>query len=83
VAEKYDVIVIGAGVGGLACGAYLSKHGVRTLVIDKNSFSGGYCSVFRRGNFTFHAGPEGILGLGKEGFLTYRLRELGLEKNGV
>jgi all-trans-retinol 13,14-reductase len=81
VAEKYDVIVIGAGVGGLACGAYLSKHGVRTLVIDKNSFSGGYCSVFRRGDFTFHAGPEGILGLGKEGFLTYRLRELGLEKN--
>jgi len=80
-AENYDVIVIGAGVGGLACGTYLSMHGLRILVVDKNSFPGGYCSVFKRGEFTFHAGPEGIIGLGKEGFVTRGLRELGVEKN--
>jgi phytoene desaturase len=79
--EKYDVIVIGAGIGGLTCGAYLSKAGLRTLIVDKNSFFGGYCSVFKRGKFTFHAGPEGIIGLGKEGFVTHGLRELGVEKD--
>ncbi|MGF3573670.1 MAG: phytoene desaturase family protein [Candidatus Bathyarchaeia archaeon] len=79
--DKYDVIVIGAGIGGLTCGAYLSKAGLRTLVVDKNSFLGGYCSVFKRGKFTFHAGPEGIIGLGKEGFVTHGLRELGVEKD--
>jgi all-trans-retinol 13,14-reductase len=78
--EKYDVIVIGAGVGGLTCGAYLSKHGLKTLIIDKNPFVGGYCSVFKRGEFTFHAGPEGMVGLGQEGFLMPSLKELGIEK---
>lgn len=78
--DRYDVIVIGAGIGGLTCGAYLSKAGLRTLVVDKNSFLGGYCSVFKRGKFTFHAGPEGII-LGKEGFVTHGLRELGVEKD--
>ena len=43
--EKYDVIVVGAGVGGLTCRACLSKYGLKTLVIDKNPFVGGYCSV--------------------------------------
>jgi all-trans-retinol 13,14-reductase len=79
--ERYDVVIVGAGLGGLACGAYLSKNGLRTLIVDKNPFLGGYCSVFKRGEFTFHAGPEGIIGLGEEGFLTYRLRELGVEKD--
>ncbi|PIU60177.1 hypothetical protein COS86_00320 [Candidatus Bathyarchaeota archaeon CG07_land_8_20_14_0_80_47_9] len=78
--DRHDVIVIGAGIGGLTCGAYLSKAGLRTLVVDKNSFLGGYCSVFKRGKFTFHAGPEGII-LGKEGFVTHGLRELGVEKD--
>lgn len=79
--EEYDVVIIGAGLGGLTCGAYLSKNGLRSLIIDKNPFLGGYCSVFRRGDFTFHAGPEGIVGLGEEGFLTHKLRELEVEKD--
>ena len=79
--EEYDVVIVGAGLGGLTCGAYLSKNSLRTLIVDKNPFLGGYCSVFKRGEFTFHAGPEGIIGLGEEGFLTYRLRELGVEKD--
>ncbi len=33
----FDVIVLGAGPGGIACAALLAKHGVRTLVVDKNS----------------------------------------------
>ena len=78
--DRYDVIVIGGGIGGLTCGAYLSKAGLRTLVVDKNSFLGGYCSVFKRGKSTFHAGPEGII-LGKEGFVAHGLRELGVEKD--
>ncbi len=79
--EKYDVVIVGAGLGGLSCGAYLSHNGLRTLIVDKNPFLGGYCSVFKRGEFTFHAGPEGIIGLGEEGFLTHRLRELRVEKD--
>lgn len=78
---SYDVLIVGAGIGGLTCGAYLANAGLDTLVVEKNSFPGGYCSVFNRGRFTFHAGPEGIIGLGKEGFVRHGLRELGVEKD--
>lgn len=78
---SYDVIIIGAGTGGLSCGAYLSKGGLRTLVIDKNSFLGGYCSVFKREEFTFHAGTEGIAMWCAGGGVMYGLRELGVEKD--
>ena len=39
--EKYDVIVIGAGLGGCVCAALLAKSGIRVLVLDKNKQVGG------------------------------------------
>jgi phytoene dehydrogenase-like protein len=41
VSEKFDVIVIGAGIGGATCGALLARRGLRTLVVDKNAIPGG------------------------------------------
>jgi len=41
-AEKnYDVIVVGAGLGGITCAALLAKAGIKTLVLEKNSRIGG------------------------------------------
>lgn len=40
-AREYDVIIVGAGLGGLVCGALLAKWGRRVLVIDKNKAPGG------------------------------------------
>jgi len=37
----YDVVVVGAGHNGLACAAYLSKQGLRVLVLEKSSQVGG------------------------------------------
>jgi len=52
-----DVIVIGAGLGGLGCAARLAKNGLRTLILEKNSHIGGTSYVFRRDGFTFPMGP--------------------------
>lgn len=41
--EHYQVIVIGAGVGGLSAAAYLAKMGIRVLLIEQTSFPGGRC----------------------------------------
>ena len=38
---RYDAIIIGAGHNGLACGAYLSKAGLKTLVLERRHILGG------------------------------------------
>jgi len=54
---SFDVIVIGAGIGGLGCAARLTKAGRRVLVLEKNNHIGGTAYVFHRKGFTFPMGP--------------------------
>ena len=44
--QNIDVIVIGSGIGGLSCAAYLSKVGKKVLVIEQHHIAGGCCHVF-------------------------------------
>jgi len=39
--REYDVIMVGAGLGGLVCGALLAKWGLKVVVLDKNKEPGG------------------------------------------
>ena len=39
--SKYDIIIIGSGLGGLECGAILSKEGYNVCVLEKNELFGG------------------------------------------
>lgn len=54
--DAYDAIVIGAGLGGLSCGAAFARQGFKVLVLEKHSKPGGYATTFRRpGGFVFDA----------------------------
>jgi all-trans-retinol 13,14-reductase len=53
----YDVIVIGAGMGGLTGAAKLAKHGKKVLLLEKDFHIGGTSYVFRRQGYTFPMGP--------------------------
>ena len=53
---KYDVIVIGAGLGGLTAGAKLAREGKKVLLIEQHSQPGGCATTFKRGDFTFEVG---------------------------
>lgn len=44
--NKRDIIVIGAGLGGLLCGALLAKEGYRVMVLEKNKQIGGSLQSF-------------------------------------
>jgi len=78
--KEWDVIVVGSGIGGLTCGALLSKRGYRVLVLEQHSMVGGYCSSFSRKGFTFNTGVEDVSGLWDRGPVAHLLRELGIER---
>ncbi len=78
--NEYDVIIVGSGIGGLTCGALLSKRGYKVLVLEQHYQVGGYCSSFRRGDFVFNSGVEDVSGLWEKGPVNYLLKELELKK---
>jgi all-trans-retinol 13,14-reductase len=77
--DKYDVVVIGAGIGGLTCGALLAKEELSVLVAEQNSKPGGCCTSFQRKGFTFDAGINDLAGAERGGMLYNILEELGLK----
>lgn len=46
--SRPSVIVVGAGVGGVATAARLAAAGCKVTVVEKNGFSGGRCSLIHR-----------------------------------
>jgi len=78
--SSYDVIVIGAGIGGLACASLLAKAGMRVLVAEQSSRPGGYVGSFKKKGFTFDCAAHFVTGCHREGVIGKLLRDLGVEK---
>jgi len=55
--QHYDVIVVGAGIGGSVCAALLAKRGVSTLLIDKNSIPGGKAMTVASDGYRYEFWP--------------------------
>lgn len=78
--ETWDVVVVGAGPGGLTCAAYLAANGQRVLVLEANQVVGGSTQVFRRaGNkFEFDVGTHYVGECGPGGRMQTALAGLAL-----
>ena len=50
-----SIIIIGAGMGGLAAGIYGRLNGFKTKIYEMHGLPGGQCASWRRGGYTFDA----------------------------
>ena len=75
--QRYDAIVIGAGMGGLTAAALLAKKGLKTLLLEKEDQVGGYVVSFKRHGFTFDATGSFVGGCHEGGELYQILKEIG------
>ncbi len=65
ISKKYDVIVIGSGLGGLVSAVILAKEGKKVLVLEKNNQYGGNLQTFVRNKTIFDTGVHYIGGFDK------------------
>ncbi len=70
--DRYDVVVVGGGIGGLTTAAMLAKKGIRLLLIEQHYMPGGCCGAIRRQGITFDIGATVLYGFGEKGFNTHR-----------
>jgi NADPH-dependent glutamate synthase beta subunit-like oxidoreductase len=68
VRDRYDVIVVGSGIGGLTTAAMLANRGIPVLVIEQHYIPGGCCTCLRRNDITFDVGAAVFMGCGEVGF---------------
>lgn len=62
--KHFDVIVVGAGNGGLAAAANTAKAGLKTLLLEKHNIPGGCATSFRRGRFEFEPSLHELCSVG-------------------
>lgn len=58
--DRFDVVVLGAGVGGLSAAALLAHAGRRTLLIERLDRVGGRASSEQVDGFTINVGAVGL-----------------------
>jgi phytoene desaturase len=81
--SAYDVIVVGAGMGGLAAGALLAKEGKQVLVVEQEEHPGGFIREFRCGSYNINPAIHSIMGCNPAGPLGQGVIDAVLSHLGV
>ncbi len=56
--ESFDVVIVGAGIGGLTAAARLAGGGLRVAVYEQNERVGGKLNLVEAGGYRFDTGPS-------------------------
>ncbi len=75
---KYDVVIIGSGLGGLVSANILARHGYSVCVLEKNNQFGGNLQTFVRDKNIFDTGVHYIGSLGEGENLNQYFKYLGI-----
>jgi phytoene dehydrogenase-like protein len=74
--NHYQVIIVGAGIAGLTAAAYLSKYGLRVLVIEKEQKNGGLLGAFMMNGHLVDQGARAVI---DSGIFIPMMKQLGLD----
>ncbi len=75
---KYELAVIGAGLGGLAAAALAARQGRRTIVLEPGDTAGGVVGAVHSDGFAFSPGPHLSFGFERDGILQAIGERLGV-----
>ena len=76
--NKYDVVIVGSGLGGLVSGVILAKEGYKVCILEKNNQFGGNLQTFVRDKSIFDTGVHYVGGLGSGENLNKYFTYLGI-----
>ena len=76
--KRYDVIIIGGGLGGLSCGAMLSKEGLNVCVLEQHSVIGGCLQSFHRNGRVLDTGMHYVGSLSEGQIMHQYFKYLGI-----
>jgi phytoene dehydrogenase-like protein len=83
--SKYDTIIIGAGMSGLAAGIRLAYFGKKVLIVEKHTIAGGLNSYYSRNGYIYDVGLHAMtnysLRKNKHAPLNKLLRQLRLKRD--
>jgi phytoene dehydrogenase-like protein len=76
--DKYDVVIVGSGLGGLVSAIILAKEGRSVCLLEKNNQYGGNLQTFVRNKTIFDTGVHYIGGLSEGQNLYQYFKYLGI-----
>lgn len=72
-----SILIVGAGMGGLAAGIYGRKSGFETRIHEMHSRAGGQCAAWKRKGYTFDGCIHHLMGCSPASGIHKLWRELG------
>lgn len=76
--ENKTIIIIGAGMAGLAAGCYLQMNGYKTKIFELSAQPGGLCTGWKRKDFYFDGCISWLVGSGPKHFFHKFWKELNV-----
>jgi phytoene dehydrogenase-like protein len=73
-----SLVIIGAGVAGLAAGVYALRSGYKVVIVERHTAPGGLCTSWHRAGYLFDGSAAGLAGTSPDAPIRRLWEELGV-----